>query len=104
MRCKMLVCAAALMMLGAPASAQRSPFAPIMRPSLDGPISPLVFTSRALVQEDYRRGLVRLREIALKQKAADGGELTPESIAGLQARLDKLNTVRKRDLRLLRRS
>ena len=103
MRYDMLVCAAALIMVGAPASAQRSSFAPILRPSLDGPISSIVFTSRALVEEDYRRGLVRLRKTALKHKAADGGELTPESVASLQARLDKLNMVRKRDLRLLRR-
>lgn len=110
MRCDKLVCAAALMMLGAPASAQPSSLAlatgaaPIMRPQLDARISSIAFTSRELVEEDYRRGLVRLRETALKQKAADGGELTPQSIAGLQARLDKLNMVRKRELRLLQRS
>ena len=110
MRLDNLVCGAALLMAGAPAFAQSSPVAravaaaSVVRPSMDARISATILVPRALIEQDYRRGLVQLRKTALKQKAADGGALAPESIASLQAKLDRLNMVRQRDLQILERS
>ena len=110
MRYMVLIGGTALMMAAMPAAAQSSAVAlatgalPVTTPRTDSRLGPTVFISRALIEQDYRYGLVRLRKTALKQQAADGGRLTPASIAGLQARLDKLNTVRSRDLELLERS
>lgn len=109
MRRDILTCGAALLMAGGSAfaqlpSARTVGAAPVLRPRMDARIGPIVFTSRALIEQDYHHGLNRLRKTALKQMAADGGVLSPESVDRLQARLDKLNMVRRRDLRLLQRS
>ncbi len=110
MRRDILICGAVLLMAEAPAFAQNSAYArsvgaaPVLRPRTDARMPPIVFTSRALIEQDYRYGLDRLRRTALKQQAAGGGVLAAESIARLQAGLDKLNMVRQRELRLLQRS
>ncbi len=55
--------------------------------------------NRLELQQIYVYRPNSLREEALRQQAADGGTLRPESRAYLQAKLDKINATRSRDAR-----
>ena len=47
----------------------------------------------------YRRTLNSLRDEGLKQRNLDGGTLTPDHLAGLQRKLDRINDLHRRALR-----
>jgi hypothetical protein len=55
--------------------------------------------SRIELQQIYHYRLKGLRDEALRRKAADGGTLSPQSLADLQGKLDRINAVRIRDAR-----
>jgi hypothetical protein len=50
------------------------------------------------IEAGYRQSLRSLHKAALKQRALDGGELTPVHLAEFQARLDRVNDSYRRAL------
>ncbi|GGB15760.1 hypothetical protein GCM10011380_01530 [Sphingomonas metalli] len=109
MRAALMIVAGAVLLVEAPLAAQPSSAAlavgsaPVVRPNLDGYITARPFSSIIFIDQDYRQDLQQLRKAALKQQAAEGGRLTPQSAAFFQEKLDRLNLERSRRLKRLER-